>query len=258
MMGALAGDMIGAPYEGRDPPEGDFPLFGPGSVFTDDSVLSVAVAEALMETQDFAAALKRWARRYPDAGYGPRFKDWAFGRSASAPASWGNGAAMRVAPVGWAADSEDEALEGARASARPSHDHPDALAGAEGVALAIVLARRGETPDAIRAALAARFGWTLPAALDRIPTSKGFDTAARTTVPPAVACALAGADWEQAVRAAVRLGADADTQGAIAGAVAEARFGLPDAVARDVRRCLDRPLLAVVDRFAAWLKRRRR
>lgn len=249
MLGAIAGDIVGSRFEGHPAPPEGFALFHRDCRFTDDTVCTLAVAEALRSGDGFAETLRRFVRRYPDAGYGGMFLQWAFADDAPAYGSWGNGAPMRTAAVGWWADSEAQALDLAAAQAAVSHDHPDAIAGAQAVTLAILHLRQGAAPEDVRADLAGRFGYDLRA--ETALTRRGFDVSAAGTVPPALAAAFEAADWEQAVRTAVGLGGDTDTLACVAGAVAEAIHGLPRAVAAQARERLSEDLRAVLDDFQA-------
>lgn len=260
MLGAIAGDVIGSIYEARPIKSRAFPLFGRGCRFTDDTVCTVAVAEALLDgSEDFAAYLRRWGRRYPDAGYGGMFMRWLADDRMGPYGSYGNGAPMRVAPVAWLAGDETEALRFAAASALVSHDHPDAVAAAEAVALTIWRARAGSSPADIRREIGARFGYDLARSVDEIRPGYGFDISAAGTVPPALIAAVEAEDLEGAIRNAVSLGGDADTLACIAGGIAEALHGLMPDIAPDIaeatRDRLDAPLLQVVDRFYARLER---
>ena len=219
--------------------------------FTDDTVCTVAVADCLMSRGDFATYLRAWVSRYPNRGYGGMFRQWALSPDMPAYGSWGNGAAMRVSPIAWLAASEREALEQAAASAAVSHDHPDAIAGAQAIVLAMWLARQGLPPPEIGARIADRFGYDLRPSVDDIRPGYGFDVSARGTVPPALISALEAESYEDAVRNAISLGGDADTLACIAGGLAEVLFGLPAEVADEARVRLDDPLCAVIDRFYA-------
>ena len=251
MLGAIAGDIIGSRFEGHPAPPVGFELFHDDCRFTDDTVCTLAVAEALMTAHGFAPTLRAFVRRYPDAGYGGMFRRWAFADDAPAYGSWGNGAPMRVASVGWWAKSEAEALELAAAQAAVSHDHPDAVAAAHAVALAILQLRQGTAPAAVRDQLAARFGYDLRP--ETALRSGGFDISAAGTVPPALAAAFEAADREEAVRSAVCLGGDTDTLACITGAVAEAIHGVPGPIADQARGRLTNDLRAVLDRFGQAL-----
>ena len=251
MLGAIAGDIIGSIYEHDNIKTKEFPLFGPTSRFTDDSVMTLAVAEALLSSRSFAETLRDFALRYPDRGYGQRFRSWVETADESLSGSWGNGAVMRVSPVAYAGRSEDEVLALARDQATPSHGHPDAVTGAQTVALAIWLVRQGESRDALRDILTGRFGLNLERRVDDIRPGHGFDVSARGTVPTAIICALEADDYEDAVRNAVSLGGDSDTLACIAGSLAEALYGLPPAIANEALTRLDLPLRQVVTRFDA-------
>ena len=250
MLGAIAGDIIGSIYERDNIKTKDFPLFQPHCRYTDDTVCTLAVAHALLEGEDFASALRGFARRYPGRGYGARFLDWALSDSAVGNGSWGNGAAMRVSPVAYAAESEAELLELAGRSAAASHDHADAVAGAQAVALSIWLARRGMAADRLRQEIAGRFGYDMSRGVDQIRPSHDYDFSARGTVPVALVCAIEASDHEDAVRNAISLGGDSDTLACIAGSLAEALYGLPDATAEEALGHLDEEQRGLLRRFA--------
>ena len=251
MLGAIAGDIIGSPYEAQPIKSKDFPLFGAGSRFTDDTVCTLGVAHALMSDGDFAASLRAFARRHPDAGYGPGFGAWFRADRAGPYKSFGNGAAMRVSPVAYFARDEAELLRLAGESAAVTHDHPAGIAGAQATALAIWLARRGTAPSAIRAALADRFGYELSRSVAEIRPGYRLDLTCPGTVPPAVTCALEASDYEDAVRNAVSLGGDSDTLACITGAIAEPLFGLPEPIAVQALALLPADLRATVAAFEA-------
>ena len=249
MLGAIAGDIVGSRFEHAPIKHRDFTLFAPDSRFTDDSVCSIAVADALLGGGDFAASLRRFVRRYPNAGYGGMFLQWAFSDDAPPYGSWGNGAPMRIAPVGHAAADEAEVLELAERASAVSHDHPAAIAGAQAVALAIHLARGGAGKTIIANRIAADFGYDLETPLEAIRPGYRFDVSTAGTVPPALRCVIEAESWEEAVRNAVSLGGDADTLACIAGGVAEVVFGLPEAITRQAKARLTPDLLAVLDAF---------
>lgn len=247
MLGAIAGDIIGSRFEGHRGPPRAFALFHPNCRFTDDTVCTVAVAHALLGAGAFDASLRTFVRRHPNRGYGGMFFDWAFSEDAPAYGSWGNGAPMRVAAVGWLASNEADAMRLAAAQAAVSHDHPDAIAAAQAVALAILLLRQSADPDAVRSRLITDYGYDLSP--DRALSRGGFDVSAAGTVPPAVTAALDAPDWESAVRTAVCLGGDTDTLACITGAVAEAIHGVPADIAEHARAYLPADLRHVLDLF---------
>jgi ADP-ribosyl-[dinitrogen reductase] hydrolase len=252
MLGAIAGDIIGSRFEGHPGPPADFDLFHAHCRFTDDTVCTLAVAEALLGARDFAGTLRAFVRRHPNRGYGGMFRDWALHDDAPAYGSWGNGAPMRASPVGWLAADEAQVLELAAAQATVSHDHPHAVAAAQAVALAILLLRRGEPPPHVRQRLADDFGYDL--APERALRRGGFDVSAAGTMPPALAAAFEASNWEGAVRTAVCLGGDTDTLACIAGAVAEAIHGVPADVAAQARALLTPDLHDVLARAEAAIR----
>ncbi len=251
MLGAITGDIVGSIYEHANIKTKEFPLFGPGCSFTDDTVLTVAVADCLLRAGDFAQTLRAYARAHPRRGYGGMFLRWALDDDLPAYGSWGNGSAMRVSPAGFAARNADEALTLAARSAAVSHDHPDAVAGAQAVALAILRARQGMEAKAIRAEIAARFGYGLTESVAEIRARYSFDVSCAGTVPPALTCALEAEGFEDALRNAVSIGGDTDTIACIAGGLAEALYGLPEDIAAQARAYLTDDLKAVVARFHA-------
>jgi ADP-ribosylglycohydrolase len=249
MLGAIAGDIIGSIYEAAPIKTTDFPLFGRGVSFTDDTVCTVAIADALLSGGDFAQYLRAYVDRYPGRGYGGMFVRWAQTQGMPAYGSWGNGAAMRVSAIAWLASDEAAALATAARTAAVSHDHPDAIAGAQAAALAAWLARHGAAPEAIRREIAGRFGYDLGQSVEQIRAWYAFDISCKGTVPPALVCALEATGYEDAIRNAISLGGDSDTLACITGGIAEALHGLPPEIGAQARSYLDEGLLSVVDRF---------
>jgi len=248
MLGAIAGDIIGSVYEFRPIKRKDFePLFAEGAEFTDDTVLTVAVADCLMNGRDPGQALKMWGRRYPHCSWGGRFREWLFSDEREPYSSFGNGAAMRVSPAGLLADSLEDAWAMSDRVTRVTHNHPEGMKGARATVTAIVLARQGVAAQAIREEIAGRFGYDMARSVDEIRPAYGFDESCQRTVPEALICALEAQDFEDAVRNAVSLGGDADTLAAIAGAVAEARFGVPAAIASEALQRLPIEMQAILD-----------
>ena len=175
MLGAIAGDIVGSVYEGGQPPGKDFPLFGPASRFTDDTVLTVAVAHAVRGNHGYGVSLRHWGQRYPKAGYGRWFRDWLGQDDAPPYNSFGNGSAMRVAPIGWAYESLDQVLHQAARSAEPTHNHPEGIKGAQAVAAAVFLGRTGHSKDDIAALMSGRFGYNVTANLGTLQNAGGID-----------------------------------------------------------------------------------
>lgn len=251
MIGAIAGDVIGSVHEGTPPKAKDFPLFVPASTFTDDTVLTVAIASAIRQGEDYGTSLRRWGRRYPHAGYGSWFYTWLMQDDAGPYNSFGNGSAMRVAPIGWAFDDLDVVLREAERSASVTHNHPEGIKGAQVIAAAILYARSGRTKEEIAALLSERFGYDCTVGLNALRRRGGFDVTCQGTVPAAARAFLESTSFEDAVRNAVSLGGDADTLACITGAIAEAYYGgVPVAIQTEVLRRLDEPLRAEVFEFA--------
>ncbi len=249
MLGAIAGDIIGSVYEHNAIKDTDFPLFSPGCRFTDDTVLTLAVAQALLDDGDFATHLKDFYFRYPRAGYGGSFIEWAATDARKAYGSWGNGSAMRVSPVAWAFEDLDEVLEAATASAAVTHDHTEGIRGAQAIAMAVFLARKGAEKDEIRAQIQDRIGYDLQRSIGSIRPDYRFDVSCQGSVPESVIAFLEGSDYEHAVRLAISLGGDADTQACIAGAITEAHVGIPADIRDTALERLDTFLLDVYERF---------
>lgn len=252
MLGAIAGDVIGSVHEHAAPRDKHaFRLFTSESTFTDDTVMTVAVANALRSGADYAQAFRTWGRRYPDVGYGGFFRRWLLVSSARPYGSYGNGSAMRVSPVAWVADEPLVVENEAERSAAVTHDHPEGVRGARAVAAAVLLARQGGDKPALRALLEARFGYDCSVSLEEWRRRGGFDVTCQGTIPRAAAAVLESTDFEDALRNAISLGGDTDTNAAIAGAIAEPLYGgVPPAIAREVWLRLDDALRAEVAAFA--------
>lgn len=230
MIGAIIGDIIGSIYEHNPIKTTEFPLWQPGCRFTDDTVLTVAVADTLLNQADYTGCLRAYYRRFPGAGYGGSFHGWARSSVPVPYGSWGNGSAMRVSPVGWWFHSLEETLAEAERSAAVTHNHPDGIAGAKAVAACIFLARHGADKQTLRRYVEETF-YTLPESIDSIRPYYSFDISCPGTVPEAILCALEAEDFETAIRLAVSLGGDSDTLACIAGSIAEAFHGVPETLA---------------------------
>lgn len=248
--GAAAGDVVGSVYEHRPHKSEAFTLLSSASRFTDDTVLTAAVAYAINRGDDYASALRRFGRAYPDAGYGANFYLWLMDEQLGPYNSFGNGAAMRVSAVGAAFRQRDEVLEQARRSAAVTHDHPEGIKGAQATALAIHLGLRGESKQAIREAVARQCGYDLRRSLDDIRPRYGFDVSCQGSVPESIIAFLESDGTEDAIRKAVSLGGDADTMACIAGSIAAAFYGnAPASLVAGVRERLSGELLEVLDGF---------
>ncbi len=225
MIGAIAGDVIGSVYEHHPIKTKDFPLFHSQSRFTDDSVLTVAVAKAILEDGDYRKWILEMGRRYPDAGYGGTFIRWLNSNDPEPYNSWGNGSAMRVSPVGFAFDTIETVLAEAARTAMISHNHPEGVKGAQATALGIFLARTVQDKEIIRKEVSDRFGYNLNRTVEEIRPSYHFDVSCQGTVPEAIIAFLDSDSYEDTVRNAVSLGGDSDTLACIAGGMAEAYYG---------------------------------
>ena len=260
MLGAISGDIIGSTHEIADSPTkvATFgPLFAAGSQFTDDTVLTIATARAILvwigpePARDYRTQYLSWGRRYPSR-YSAQFSSWLESDAPTPYNSFGNGAAMRVSPVGWAFDSLKETLEQARFSASPSHNHREGIKGAQAVAHAIYMARGGCEKGEIRRVIETEYGYDLRRTIDDIRPAYRFDMTCQGTVPEAIIAFLESDDFESAVRLAISLGGDADTLACISGSISEAFYGgVPNAIEDHARSLLPREMIDVTDRFYA-------
>ena len=249
MIGAIIGDIVGSKYEFNNIKTKEFPLFSEGCSFTDDTVLTIAVADWLLDGGDLAERLVAYGRAHPHQAYGGMFGRWLRGGSHEPYNSWGNGSAMRVSAVAWVATDEAEVMALAKSSAEVTHNHPEGVKGAQATALAVWMALQGAPPEDIRAAITERFGYDLTESVDSIRTWYRFDESCAGTVPQAIICALDAMDFEDAIRNAISIGGDSDTIAAITGGVAEAMFGVPKAIEEKARPYLSEELDEIVSRF---------
>ncbi|NMC05250.1 MAG: ADP-ribosylglycohydrolase family protein [Candidatus Lokiarchaeota archaeon] len=256
MIGAIVGDIVGSTFEHSPMKSVDgFSLFCPHSFFTDDTVLTVAIADSILTGAPYVRKLKEYFWRYPNAGYGGSFARWATSKDDAPYNSWGNGSAMRVSPVGFAYDTLDEVLERAKQSAAVTHDHPEGIKGAQATAACILLARQGKSRDQIRSYVETTFAYNLHRTVDEIRPAYAYDVSCQGSVPESITCALESTGFEHAVRLAISLGGDADTMACIAGGIAQALHGgVPDKIKAHAMRLLDDPLRDVVRRFGESYK----
>lgn len=255
LLGTAGGDVIGSCYEFHATKDYNFRLFTARSTFTDDTVCTVAVADALTRGVPFDACVRDWCRRYPHRGYGGMFRTWIYTGSMGPYRSWGNGSAMRVSAVGAYARSLDEAMELAKKTAEITHNHREGVKGAQATAVAIYLALTGHTKDEIKKTVTDLFGYDLDRKYDDIKKQYKFDVSCQGTVPEAIISFLESGDYESAVRKAVALGGDADTVAAITGGLAAAYYGeIPDGILSEVLVRLPDEMKTAIERFNATLQ----
>ncbi len=251
MLGAIAGDIIGSYYEVHRIKTKDFKLFLAESTFTDDTVLSVAVAEHILTGRDIVDLFHEYTAMYPLARYGAAFFRWAITKSREPYHSYGNGAAMRISPVGFAFDEWDRVLEIARAITVVTHDHKEAIRGAQATAAAIFLARKGYDKEEIRESIEANFGYDLRRSVEDIRPNYRFDVSCQGSVPESIISFLDSKDFVDAIRNAISLGGDADTMACIAGGIAQAYYGgVPPFIKKKVMQILDGRLKSIVIKFS--------
>ncbi|MEM7792935.1 MAG: ADP-ribosylglycohydrolase family protein [Cyanobacteria bacterium P01_C01_bin.118] len=254
MLGAITGDIIGSVYEFENHKTKDFPLFTKQSIFTDDTILTVAVADVLLHGGTYTDAFKRYYQHYPDpcGGYGARFQSWAASADSQPYNSWGNGAAMRVSPVAYVYQDLEAVLKAAEQTAVVTHNHPEGIKGAQATAAAICLARQGQSRQAIKHYVETTFGYDLSRSLEQIRPDYQFNESCQGTVPEAMIAFLESTSFTDAIRNAVSLGGDADTLTCITGGIAEAFYGeIPDAVVERVWGLLPEQLKTVIVQFKA-------
>ncbi len=262
MIGAIIGDIIGSKYEFTSDKTKEFELFTADSCLTDDSMMTIAVGCAcakadLSDEEDFKSwviyYMRKIGRQYPFAGYGYHFFRWIKSDSMGAYNSFGNGSAMRVSPVAWVAQSLEEAEKLAKWSAEVTHNHPEGIKGAQAVAAAIYLARTGKSKDEIKDYIEKQY-YKLEFTLDEIRPAYKFDVTCQGSVPQAIQCFLEATDFEDAIRNAVSLGGDGDTQAAMAGAIAEAFYGIPQPLKEEAFKRFTRKIQDYYDMFGEKLK----
>lgn len=250
MIGAIIGDMIGSRFEGpnRHPSRVNFKMFPSDTYFTDDTVLTVAVADAILNQKPYADVIREYYRKYPYAGYGKAFKVWGKTDNAEAYNSYGNGSAMRVSPIAFAFDTKEQVLEQAKLSAEVTHNHPDGIKGAQAIAYATFLARNGASKKQIRTAMEEEMGY------DLLNLNMGFDSSCNGSVPNAIVAFLNSESFIDAVRGAVFMGGDSDTIACMAGSIAQPYYGarlsaIPTNVIKKTFKRLPEPMADIVVEF---------
>lgn len=247
MLGAIIGDIVGSIYEFKSDKTKNFLLLSPGCSPTDDSLMTMAVGMACVSSniQDesefkrtLSSLMREIGRQYPDVGYGGDFYSWLMSDTMGPYGSYGNGSAMRVSPVAYAEDTLEDVERLAKWSAEVTHDHPEGISGAQAVAAAIFLAKEGKSKEEIRSYIEEKY-YDLDFTLDEIRPSYSFDVTCMGSVPQAIECFLEAEDFEDAIRNAISLGGDGDTIAAIAGAIAEAYFGIPDELQEEAMEYMD-------------------
>lgn len=250
MIGAIAGDIIGSIYEKHNIKSMDFPLFSEGCTFTDDTVLTTALADSILHKTDFAEKLKEYYLLYPYAGYGGSFHEWARSDTNHPYNSWGNGSAMRVSPVGFAYNDLKTVLKKAGESAEITHNHPEGIRGAQATASAVFLARQGRSKEEIKSYIAGTFHYDLDEKIDDIRQYYSFDVSCQGSVPQAITAFLESSGFEDAVRKAISIGGDSDTIACITGGIAEAYYGgIPEFIIKKTYAILDKRLTKITNEF---------
>jgi len=250
MIGAIAGDIIGSVFEHYSTKSTEFPLFSRNSRFTDDTVLTVAVAYSILKKVDYGTSLKTFGVKYPGAGYGGTFYRWMLSTDSKPYNSWGNGSAMRASPVGFAFNSMEEVLKEAKKSAQVTHNHPEGIKGAQATAMAVFLARSGKSKEEIRQKIGELFAYDLNRTLNEIRPSYYFDVSCQGSVPEALIAFLESEGLEDAIRKGISLGGDSDTIACIAGGIAQAFYKeVPQEIVSNVRKRLPEEFLLIIDEF---------
>lgn len=250
MIGAVAGDIIGSIYEWNNIKTKDFELFPDHCFFTDDTVLTVALADSILTGTPYVNNLKTFYRWYPDGGYGGSFLNWADSQYSEPYNSWGNGAAMRISPAGYAYNDLDTVLQKAKEFTEITHSHPEGIKGGQATAAAIFLARNGESKEGIKTFIEKTFDYALSRHVDEIRPTYKFDVSCQGTVPQAIRAFIDSCDFEDAIRTAVSLGGDTDTLTCITGGIAQAFYGgVPIAIQKKAYSVLDDRLEQITRKF---------
>ena len=255
MKGAIAGDIIGSHFEFIPCKEKDFLLFGDHYYFTDDTVLTIAVADVLINKGDYEDTLVKYSRKYKNQSWGIRYKNWFESDERAPYNSFGNGSAMRVSPIGWYFNTIEETLKEAKKSAEITHNHPEGIKGAQAVATSIFMARNKASKQEIRDYIEKTFKYDLSRKYKDIQPEYMFNETCQGSVPEGIICFLESSDFEDAIRNAVALGGDADTQACISGGIAEAFYGsVPDNIWNTCKAVLNDDFIEIINNFDNRLK----
>ena len=250
MIGAIIGDVVGSIYERNNIKSTKFPLFVEKSQLTDDTVLTVAVADAVLNNIEFEDSVKNWGNKYPKAGYGYNFQKWLKAESPEPYNSWGNGSAMRVSPIGFYYNSLEKVLEVAKKSAEITHNHPEGIKGAQATATAIFLSREGKTKKEIKQFIEKTFHYDLSRKIDDIRATYSFDVSCQGSVPESIIAFLESDDFESSIRLAVSIGGDSDTIACITGGISQAFYKKIDSkIVKAVKEKLPSEMIKVVENF---------
>ena len=255
IIGAVIGDIAGSRFEFvKEPPKKSFKLFGADSTFTDDSVLTIAIADALLHHKSFAEALWTWGKKYPSAGFGHSFRGWLKEKDWSIQNnSAGNGSGMRISAVGFCAKSLEEVLKTAEEATVPTHNSMEGIKAAQAIATSIFLARTGKTKAEIKQYVESEFEYNLDLSVEEIRSKSGItgynQELAKYTTPDAIIAFLSGNDYEDVIRTAITYGNDTDTVACMAGAIAAAYYGVPVELAEQAAYCIPKELLDVINKF---------
>lgn len=251
MLGAILGDIVGSTYEFNNTKNYDFELFPFGSSFTDDTVLTVAVADAGINQKDYGKTIHEWAMKYPNpnGAYGTSFLRWMYADKQQPYGSFGNGSAMRVSSLGWLFDDEKTVLNEARKSAECTHNHPEGIKGAQATAIAVFFARKGKSKEFIKTYIEENFGYIFNRNVDEIRANYSFDVTCQGTMPEALTCFFESTSFEDAIRKGISIGGDSDTIGAIVGGIAEAFYGMSEKFIEKTISFLPKDMKSVLDEF---------
>lgn len=253
MIGSIIGDIVGSVFEHRNIKTTDFKMFNFGSRYTDDTILTIAIAYAILNNIPYEIALRKWGQNYPGCGYGNQFEKWLYSDNPAPYNSWGNGSAMRVSPIGFAYESLDKVMEEAKRSSEVTHNHPEGIKGAQAIAAAIFLARTGTSKVDIKEYISDKFQYDLNRTVEEIRPDYKFDISCQGSVPEAIICFLDSSDYESCIRLSISIGGDTDTIACIAGGIAEAYYKfIPPYLVSGARERLPVEMVGVLDEFEVF------